>query len=369
MGATRPVTVSSEILAAMGDGGHEQVCLWSDPGVGLRAIIAVHSTRLGPALGGTRIYPFADESAAVTDVLRLAKAMSFKSSAAGLDLGGGKAVVIGDPRRDKSEALLRSYARFVDSLGGRYYTTEDVGSTVADMEVISSETRFVTGRAVERGGSGDPSPATALGVFEAMRAAAEHVWGSPNLEDRRVVVLGTGKVGSSLVTHLVEAGARVSAADVNPDALANLPAGVATVDREKAHATPCDIFSPCALGAILNATTIPELDCAVVAGSANNQLADADAGEMLQEAGIVYVPDYVANAGGVINIAFEMGREYHWEDAEVVVRRIFDNTKAVLDRAARANISTARAADEVAEERIAKGEKTGLPALDPSPSN
>lgn len=361
-----PDGVRSEVLAAMGAEGHEHVAFWSDRDVGLRAIIALHSTRLGPALGGTRFFPFESEEAALTDVLRLAKAMSFKSAAAGLDLGGGKAVVIGDPRRDKTEALFRSYAHFVDSLSGRYYTTEDVGTTVADMEVIAEETRYVTGQAVEHGGSGDPSPATAVGVFEAMRAAAEHVWGAPELADRHVVVSGVGKVGGALVSHLLTAGCRVTAADPNPTALAalaTLAPEAAAVEPEKAHAVECDIFSPCALGAVLNPTTIPELQCAAVVGSANNQLATPECGEMLHEAGVLYVPDYVANAGGVINIAFEMGREYRWEDAEAAVRRIFDSTRAVLDAATRESISTARAADRVAQERIAKGERTGLPPL------
>lgn len=355
--------MAEDVLAAMGAEGHEHVAFWSDPDVGLQAIIAIHSTRLGPALGGTRFYPFPDERAALADVLRLAKAMSYKSAAAGLDLGGGKAVVIGDPHTDKTDAKLRSYARFVDSLGGRYHTTEDVGTTVADMEVIAQETRYVTGRSVERGGSGDPSPATAVGVYEAMRAAAAHLWGAPDLSGRHVVVLGAGKVGSALIGHLVDAGCRVTAADVNPAALAALPGAVATAPPEKAHAVECDVFSPCALGAILNPSTIPELQCTAVVGSANNQLATPGCGELLHDAGVLYVPDYVANAGGVINIAFEMGREYRWEEAKMAVRRVFDNTGAVLDTAERESISTARAADRVAEERIANGTRTGLPPL------
>lgn len=363
MDAAQPFAVRSEVLDAMTAEGHEHVAFWSDPETGLRAIIAIHSTRLGPSLGGTRFHPFANEEQALADVLRLAKAMSYKSSAAGLDLGGGKAVVIGDPRRDKSEALFRSYAHFVDSLSGRYYTTEDVGTTESDMEVIAGVTRYVTGRAVERGGSGDPSPATAIGVFEAMRAACDHLWESPDLAGRHVVVAGTGKVGSALVRHLLEAGCRVTATDVNPDALRALPDGVETTEPEKAHAVECDVFAPCALGAVLNADTIPELRCEAVVGSANNQLASPECGELLHEAGVLYVPDYVANAGGVINIAFEMGRQYSWDDAEPAVRKIAGNTTAVLATAKRESISTARAADRVAAERIAKGERTGLPPL------
>lgn len=359
--------VASEVLDAMGAGGHEQVVLCSDPATGLRAIIALHSTRLGPTLGGTRFYPFPTEGAALVDVLRLSRAMTYKSATAGLDLGGGKAVIIGDPRRDRTEALVRSYARFVDSLGGRYHTTEDVGTTVADMEVVAEETPFVTGRSRERGGSGDPSPATALGVFESMRAAASHLWGDPALAERHVVVSGVGKVGSALVGHLLEAGARVTVADVVPEAVERLGDAVERVEPEKAHAVPCDIFSPCALGAVLGPDTVPELQCAAVVGSANNQLASPDAAELLHGTGVLYVPDFVANAGGVVNIAFELGREYRWEDAEVAVRGIFESTRRVLAAAADRSVSTARAADEVAEERLRSGTRTGLPPLDRPP--
>ncbi|HLG00517.1 MAG TPA: Glu/Leu/Phe/Val dehydrogenase dimerization domain-containing protein [Acidimicrobiia bacterium] len=354
-------TVASGVMGVMGTEGHEQVAYWSAPEVGLRAIIAIHSTRLGPALGGTRFYPFESEEAAVADVLRLAKAMSYKSAAAGLDLGGGKAVVIGDPKRDKTEALLRSYAKFVDSLSGRYYTTEDVGSTVADMEIIAEETPFVTGKAVEHGGSGDPSPATAIGVLAAMRAASERLWATTDLAGRHVVVLGAGKVGGALVHHLVDAGCRVTAGDVSDAALAALPASVEIVPPEKAHAVECDLFSPCALGAGLNPATIPELRCAAVVGSANNQLATPECGDLLDRARVLYIPDYVANAGGVINIAFEIGRPYSWTEAEAAVLRVFDNTRAVLDRAERERITTASAADRIAQERIAKGDHSGLP--------
>lgn len=364
MRSVPPDHVDSAVLEAMGVAGHEQVAFWSDPDTGLRSIIAIHSTRLGPSLGGTRFYPFENEGAALADVLRLSKAMSYKSAAAGLDLGGGKAVVIGNPAKDRSEPLLRSYARFVDSLGGRYYTTEDVGTTVADMELIAEETAFVTGTSTEHGGSGDPSPATAIGVFEAMRAVAEHRWGSADaLSGRHVVVSGAGKVGSALIGHLLDAGCRVSAADVSTDALAALPDDVEVVPPEKAHAVACDVFAPCALGAALNERTIPELACEAVVGSANNQLGADDDGERLHEAGVLYVPDFVANAGGVINIAFEMGRAYDWNDAEAAVCRIFGNTKTVLETAERENISTAAAADDVAEERIKEATKTGLPPL------
>lgn len=358
--------VASPVLATQGAGGHEQVVFFSDAATGLRAIVAIHSTRLGPALGGTRFYPFPSEGAALVDVLRLAQAMSYKSAAAGLDLGGGKAVVIGDPARDKTEALLLAYGRYLDRLGGHYITTEDVGTTVADMEVIGRETRWVTGRGVEHGGSGDPSPATAVGVFEAMRATAQFLWGSPDLAGRHVAISGLGKVGSALAASLLEAGARLTVADINPAAVKALGERVEVVPPDKVHAVACDIFSPCALGAVLNPETIPELDCAAVVGSANNQLASDDCAVLLRDAGITYVPDYVANGGGVINIAYEIGRAYRWEDAEAHVRRIFDVTLRVLTRAEDEGVTPAQAADRLAEERMASGARTGIPP-DPRP--
>jgi len=358
--------VSCQVLEAQRRGGHEQVVFFSDPSVGLRAIVAIHSTALGPSLGGTRFHPYADEASALTDVLRLSQAMSYKSATAGLDLGGGKAVILGDPPRDKSEALFEAYGAFIERLGGHYITTEDVGTTVADMTVIARSTRWVTGTPVEAGGSGDPSPATAVGVFEAMRAAAERLWGDGDLAGRHVAVSGVGKVGSALVGHLLDAGARVTVADVNEAAVAALGDRVTVVAPEKVHAVECDIFAPCALGGVLNDTTIPDLACAAVVGSANNQLGTPEHGRMLHEAGILYVPDFVANAGGVINIAFEIGRDYRWEDAEVAVRRIHENTTVVLETAEREGIAPADAADRVAEERIAARTRTGVPP-DPRP--
>src|SRR5437588_79447 len=243
---------------------YEQVVFCHHRATGLRAIVAVHSTALGPALGGTRFYPYASEEDALVDVLRLSKGMTYKAALAGLDLGGGKAVVLGDPARDKSEALLRAFARFVDSLGGRYVTAEDVGTTQADMDRIRRETRFVTGVSTELGGSGDPSLATAHGVLAAMRAVARHLWSDESLDGRHVVVSGVGKVGSHLVGHLTEAGARVTVSDVDPRAVARVVAEhrVATVTVDEAHRAECDIFSPCALGAVLDPRTIPELRCA-----------------------------------------------------------------------------------------------------------
>jgi leucine dehydrogenase len=334
---------------------YEEVVFCQDRTAGLRAIVAIHSTRLGPSLGGTRFYPYPNDEAALDDVLRLAKGMTYKSATAGLDLGGGKAVIIGDPATVRTEALLRTYARFVDTLAGRYITAEDVGTTQADMDLIRRETSFVTGVSRSLGGSGDPSAATAYGVLHAMKAVAKHLWGATELEGRHVVVTGVGKVGYALVRHLVEERARVSVADVVPAAVerATRDFGAETVPVEKAHAVDCDIYAPCALGGVLNPTTIPELRCAAIVGSANNQLADSSCSTLLSEAGVLYAPDYVVNAGGVINIAEELVG-YHRERAYANVRRIFDTTLEVIATASEDGITTAAAADRIAEDRITR---------------
>ena len=344
-----------DVFDRIGEDEHEQVVYCHDRSAGLRAIIAVHSTRLGPGLGGTRFHPYRSEDEALTDVLRLARAMTYKAAAAGLDLGGAKAVVLGDPATDKTEALLRAYGRFVDSLGGRYLTAEDVGTTQADMDLIRRETRYVTGISRELGGSGDPSDATAVGVLWAMRAVAHHLWGSTALDGRHVVVSGVGKVGRRLVELLTGERARVTVADVDAAAVARAvdehAAGVVAVDD--AHRTACDILSPCALGGVLDATTVPELRCAAVVGSANNQLSEPGSAKLLREAGVLYAPDYVVNAGGLINIAEELvPGGYRAERAETAVRRIFDATAAVLALAEADGVTTAEAADQLAERRI-----------------
>ena len=355
-----------DLFGRIGDEDYEQVVFCHDRPTGLRAVIAIHSTRLGPSLGGTRFHPYPTEDAAVEDVLRLAKGMTYKSAVAGLDLGGGKAVVIGDPRRDKTEALLRAYGRFVDSLGGRYITAEDVGTTQADMDLLLRETRHVTGVSQSLGGSGDPSAATARGVLFAMKAVARHLWGDTSLEGRTVVVSGVGKVGYNLVRHLVEERAVVTVADVVPAAVDRAAAelGVEVVPPEKAHAVYCDIFSPCALGGALSSTTIPELRCSAVVGSANNQLAEPGGDVALQDAGILYAPDYVVNAGGIINVAEEL-RGYDRDRAEGEIRRVFDTTAAVLETAAAEGITTTEAADRMAERRL---EQVGRVQLIRSPA-
>ena len=263
------------VFGAVEQDGHERILFAQDAESGLKAIIAVHSTVLGPALGGTRFYPYEREEDALADALRLSRAMTRKNAAAGLDHGGGKGVIIGDPRAIKSEGLLRAYGRAVESLGGAYLTAEDVGTTTADMEVIARETRYVTGMAREAGGSGDPSPTTALGLMAAMRGVARSLWGSTDLTGRHVAVQGVGKVGGAFARMLAGAGARLTIADVNVEAVESLAreTGAAVADPASIHAVDCDVFAPCALGGALNPETVPELRCAAIVGSANNQLA------------------------------------------------------------------------------------------------
>jgi leucine dehydrogenase len=332
---------------------YEEVVFFHDPLSGLRAIVAIHSTALGPALGGTRFYPFGSEEEALRDVLRLARGMTFKAAAAGLDLGGGKAVIIGDPRRDKSEELLRTYGRFIESLGGRYITAEDVGTSREDMDLLRRETTWVTGVSERLGGSGDPSPVTAYGTFQGIRACAEEGLRTSSLRGVHVVVQGVGKVGYHLVRHLVEAEARVTVADVDVDAVANTVKdfGVDTVEPDKAHAAECDIFAPCALGAVIRDDTIPELKCRVVAGAANNQLERPHHGETLAELGILYAPDYVINAGGLINVADELVG-YDRERAMSRVEGIYRKLREVFRLAQVDQVSTVTAADRLAEERM-----------------
>jgi leucine dehydrogenase len=340
-------------FAVMDPVGLEQVTYCRDPGTGLRAIIAIHSTVLGPALGGTRFWPFRTEQEALVDVCRLARGMTYKHSAAGLDQGGGKAVIIGDPSSLRSDDLIRAYGRFVDGLAGRYVTAEDVGTTQADMDLIRSETVHVTGVSEALGGSGDPSPATAWGVFWAMTAVAERLWGTDSLAGRHVCIAGVGKVGAALARHLHEAGARLTVSDVAPAALERVAArtGAATVDPSDAHAVACDIYAPCALGGGLNRATIPELRCAAVVGSANNQLATRQDAQRIHGSGVLYAPDYVVNAGGVINIAEEK-RGYDRSRAYERIRGIRTTVHRVLDLAEDEGITTSEAADRLAERRI-----------------
>ncbi len=344
-----------ELLDVIAMHGAEQVAFAADDETGLRAIVAIHSTTLGPGLGGTRFYPFASERDALVDVLRLAKGMAYKHAACGNDLGGAKAVIIGDPRTMRTDALIRAYAQFVDRLGGRYLTAEDVGTTQADMDLIRTITPHVTGTSEALGGSGDPSPATAWGVLHAMKAVAERLWGTPSLDGRHVAIAGTGKVGAALAQHLAAQGCRLTLADVRGDVVAPLARELDAdvVEPEVIHTIECDILSPCALGAVLNEETIPALRCAAVCGCANNQLATDDDGERLAARGVLYAPDYVANAGGVINIADELrGDGYDRERAWARVATIHDTMRTIFATADHENVTPAAAADLVAERRL-----------------
>ena len=336
--------------------GHEQVVFCHDEPSGLKAIIGIYSTALGPALGGTRFYPYATETDALEDVLALSKGMAYKNALAGLDLGGGKAVIIGDPGTLKSEALLRAYGRFVQSLGGRYITACDVGTYVRDMDVVARECDYVTGRSPEDGGAGDSSVLTAFGVFQGMRASAEHLWGSPELAGRRVGVAGVGKVGHILVGHLAEAGAEIVLTDVSPAAIERTKAahpGVRVVsDVDTLVRTELDVFAPCALGGALNDDTVPVLNAKVVCGAANNQLAHAGVDKQLAERGILYAPDYLVNAGGVIQVDDER-HGFDFARAKRKTTAIFDTTKAVFALAEAEGVPPATAADRLAERRIA----------------
>jgi valine dehydrogenase (NAD+) len=337
--------------------GHEQVVFCQDQASGLRAIIAIYSTALGPALGGTRFYPYESEAAALADVLDLSRAMAYKNAMAGLDLGGGKAVIWGDPAKIKTEALLRAYGRFVESLGGRYYTACDVGTYTADMDIVAKETRFVTGRSVENGGCGDSSVLTALGVFQGMRAAAEHLWGSPTLAGKRVGIAGVGKVGRWLTDHLVADGAEVVITDVNPDAIRTVrdkhPEVDVVADTAALIESDIDVYAPCALGGALNDETVPALRATVVAGGANNQLAHPGIEKLLVERGILYVPDYVVNSGGVIQVADEING-FNFDRAKARAEKIFDTTRLILQLAAAEDVPPAVAADRLAERRMAE---------------
>jgi valine dehydrogenase (NAD+) len=337
--------------------GHEQVVFCQDKHTGLKAIIGIYSTALGPALGGTRFYPYASEEDALHDVLELSRGMAYKNALADLDLGGGKAVIWGDPEQIKSEALLRAYGRFVQSLGGRYYTACDVGTYVQDMDVIARETRYVTGRSVEHGGAGDSSILTAWGVFQGMRAAAEHLWGSPTLAGRRVGVAGLGKVGKHLTSHLIDDGASVVATDVNEKALAwvrqNYPQVDLVDDASTLAAADIDVYAPCALGGALGDETVPALRAKIVAGAANNQLAHPGIEKQLADRGVLYAPDYVVNAGGVIQVADEI-EGFNFERAKLRATRIFDTTGEILRLADAEGVPPAVAADRLAERRMAE---------------
>ena len=336
--------------------GHEQVVFGNDEETGLRCIIAVYSTALGPALGGTRFYPYATEEQALIDVLRLSKGMAYKAACAGLDLGGGKAVIIGDPTTDKSEALLRAYGRVVESLGGRYVTACDVGTYTADLAIVARETRWATGTDVVEGGSGDSSVLTAYGTYLGIRACLQHVFGSDEVGNRHIAIQGVGKVGMKLAEHLAAEGAKLTVADINDAATAICAErfGAEVISNDKIHAVDADVYSPNALGGVVNDDTLPEMACRIVAGAANNQLLEDRHADALAEAGILYAPDYVINAGGVIQVGDELHPDgYSAERARSRTEQIGARLLEIFAMAEERGVSTEAAAEVVAEQRMA----------------
>ncbi|MFZ4200687.1 Leu/Phe/Val dehydrogenase [Lysinibacillus sp. NPDC056220] len=348
-----------EIFKYMEKYDYEQLVFCQDEASGLKAVIAIHDTTLGPALGGARMWTYASEENAVEDALRLARGMTYKNAAAGLNLGGGKTVIIGDPFKDKNEEMFRALGRFIQGLNGRYITAEDVGTTVTDMDLIHEETDYVTGISPAFGSSGNPSPVTAYGVYRGMKAAAKEAFGSESLEGLKISVQGLGNVAYKLCEYLHNEGAKLVVTDINQAAIDRVvnDFDAIAVAPDEIYAQEVDIFSPCALGAILNDETIPQLKAKVIAGSANNQLKDSRHGDFLHELGIVYAPDYVINAGGVINVADEL-YGYNRERALKRIDGIYDSIEKIFAISKRDGIPTYVAANRLAEERIARVAKS-----------
>lgn len=356
MQEVQPLETSLEnpVLTPMSENDYEQVVFCQDEKTGLRAIIAIHNTVLGPALGGTRMWPYKSELEALQDVLRLSRGMTYKASISGLNLGGGKAVILGNSRSQKNEGLLRRFGRFVDSLGGKYITAEDVGMSTKDIEYMAMETDHVTGKPEYLGGSGDPSPLTAYGVYMGMKASAKRAWGSDSLEGKAVMVQGVGHVGQYLVDYLAKEGAVISIADIYADRL-KLVSGkhkVEVVDPDSVFDEAVDIYAPCALGATLNDGNLAKLSCRVISGAANNQLADEHVhAKLVKEMGMFYAPDFVINAGGLMNCYAEL----HGYDREAAMKQaqgIYDTTLNIYEYAEQKVMTTHEAASKMAEERI-----------------
>ena len=341
-----------KLFDTLAEMGHEEIVMCSDPSVGYKGILAVHSTKLGPALGGTRFWQYATDEEAITDALRLSRGMTYKNAVAGLNLGGGKSIIIGDNKTKDREKIFRAHGRFVETLGGRYITAEDVGTSTKDMSYVQMETKHVAGLA---GKSGDPSPVTAHGVFRAVQASANRKWGSDSLEGKTIAIQGAGSVGSYLATELHEAGARLIISEIDPAKSAKVAkaTGAKIVDDAGIFSVDADIFSPCALGGIINDKTIPKLKVEIVAGGANNQLLEERHGDELQRRGILYAPDYVANAGGVINVYGEVAG---WDAQRALDKAddIYDTILKVFDIAEAKKIPTYEAADRLAELRLAE---------------
>lgn len=343
------------VIQAMSAGGHEQVVHFYDKATGLRAIVAIHNTWLGPALGGTRMWDYANEETALTDVLRLSRGMTYKAAITGLNLGGGKAVIIGDARTQKTEALMRRFGKFVDGLGGRYITAEDVNIGTRDMEYIAMETSHVTGLPESLGGGGDPSPVTAYGVFLGMKASAKQVYGNDSLSGKKVFVQGVGKVGQALVGRLINDGAQVTIFDINEDNLRSVTSqhsSVKVARQSEMFDLDIDIYAPCALGATVNTDSLNRLRCTIIAGAANNQLEDEDVhGALCAKKGILYAPDFLINAGGLINVSTEL-EGYNRDTAMRKTELIYETAMNVFKIAADEQITTNEAAKRIAEKRI-----------------
>ncbi|MCF3941717.1 Leu/Phe/Val dehydrogenase [Oceanobacillus alkalisoli] len=343
-----------ELFKSMEKYEYEQLVFCQDKASGLKAIIAIHDTTLGPALGGTRMWTYDSEEAAIEDALRLAKGMTYKNAAAGLDLGGGKTVIIGDPKKDKNPELFRAFGRFIQGLNGRYITAEDVGTTTEDMDLIHLETEFVTGTSpTSPDAAGNPSPITAYGIYKGIKATAKETFGSDSLEGKTIAVQGVGNVAYSLCEYLHDEGAELIVTDINEAAVQRAVEafGATAVGPDEIYSVECDIFTPCALGGVINDETIPQFKAKMIAGSANNQLAEEKHGDIIHEMGIVYAPDYVINAGGVINVADELAG-YNKGRALKKVEVIYSNLERVFEISRRDNIPTYVAADRMAEERI-----------------
>ena len=345
--------VDNPVIAQMGIYDHEQIVFCNDNETGLKAIIGIHNTILGPSLGGTRMWQYKNEMEALRDVLRLSRGMTYKASVAGLKLGGGKAVIIGDSKKDKNEKFMRKFGQFINSLGGKYITAEDVGMSLQDMEWVSKETKHVTGLP---GKSGDPSPVTAFGVYHAMKASAKEKWGNDSLSGKKVMVQGIGHVGEHLVDFLTKEGAKVFISDINEERLKEVAnkfkAEVVALD--KVYDIDMDIYAPCALGATVNTESLSKLKCTIICGSANNQLADEKIhGVEVMKKGIIYAPDYVVNAGGLINVSTEISG-MSGDEAMKLAQGIYNTTLSIFKIAKEKNIPTYAAANFIAEERIEK---------------
>lgn len=343
------------VLDKMEENEHEQVIFFHNKEARLKAIVAIHDTTLGPALGGTRMWDYESEEDALRDVLRLSKGMTYKAAAAGLHLGGGKAVLIGDPKKDKSQTMFKMYGRFLNTLGGRYITAEDVGTDVHDMEAVYSETDYVVGIERSHGGSGDPAPFTALGTFQGIKACLRKLFGNEDMVGKKIAVQGVGAVGSKLIKLLVNNGAEVYVSDIDENRLESIKHeyNIHVGDKNEIVTMECDVFSPCALGAIINDKTVEKMKCKIVAGAANNQLDKREHGEILKKKGILYAPDYVINAGGLINVALEL-EGYSLERAERMTRGIYFNLNKIFKISDEEKISTTAAADHLVQRRLGK---------------